>query len=317
LLAESADRASNRELLLSVRTRLDNGYSLSQSLAFVDVGVSARILALIKLGEKSGGLGRILELVAEELEAEIRMRAKVQSATVYPFALAGLSLIFIVGLLWFFIPRIVELTESLQAELPWLVRTILSVARTLLDPLILFIGLQALLGVGLLLKKWGEREVVRVRLDKFLLDLPVLGQLFLQLNTYQLCTSLATMLRCGSPLVQGLELATPTLGNRYLRNVVESCTDDIRYRGFSLSEALREKNIFPRSLDSFLACAEEAGTLEYVLDITKGYYSNRMEEIVEQAVPLMETAVLLLMGGVVGVITMALFLPVVRVISSL
>ena len=74
---------------------------------------------------------------------------------------------------------------------------------------------------------------------------------------------------------------------------------------------------FPRSLDSFLACAEEAGTLEYVLNITKVYYASRMEETIEQAVPLLETAVLLLMGGVVGVTTLALFMPVVKVISAL
>ena len=309
LLAESEEQASKKSALLAVRGRLDSGYPLSQALACENLGMSERLLALVKLGERSGGLGAILELVACELEAELKMRAKVQSATVYPLFLAVLSIIFV--------PRIVELTESLQTELPWIVATMLSIANTILDPLLLFLGLQGLLGVGLLLKKWGANQQFRIRLDHLLLDLPVLGGLLLQLNTYQFCSGLATMLRCGCPLVQGLELVTPTLGNHYLRSVVKDCIEDIQFRGLNLSDALHEKNVFPRSLDSFLACAEEAGTLEYVLDITKVYYASRMEETIEQAVPLLETAVLLLMGGVVGVTTLALFMPVVKVISAL
>ena len=222
LLAESSEDIVQKSTLESVRKNLDSGFTLSQSLSSADIGVSRRNLALIKLGEESGGLSDVLQTVSTELEEEMKMRSQVRAATIYPLSLALISLLSVVGLVWFFLPRMLELIESLDSELPWLLATLLWASKIVFDPLILFVLLQGILGLGLSWKKLRERPDHEVKRDRLLLEVPVLGQLLLELNTYHFCAGLAALLRCGCPMVQALELVGATLSNRHLENVLGS-----------------------------------------------------------------------------------------------
>lgn len=296
---------------------LMTGHSLSASMNQEKGVFSRRVVSLIHLGEEGGGLGDTLHIVADELESQEQTTEKIRAALYYPLSLALCSIAGVAGLLFFFLPRMVGFAASLNTELPAFVTSLFRLTSMLSNPWVSFALLQIFIAFLAALYLGSKTAAARRLLDQVLLSNPLTGELTLHLNCFQLASGLRALLLCGCPLATALKLLTPTLGNSVIRGRLRQAAMLIELEGSHLGEALERQGVFPNALVSLIACGEESGTLDGILDVAANFYRERLDERLEQMTALIEPAILLFLGITVGVITLLFFLPMVKVVAAL
>ena len=260
-------------------------------------------VGLVRAGERGGHLAEAVRRLAEHLERERALRAKLLSAMIYPLLLIGVGAAALTALLLFVIPRFVELLADAGTELPTSTRALLASASFLgrFWPLML-IGMVA--GAGALVA-WYRTPSGRLQAHTLLLRLPLIGALRARRATSQLARTLATLLAGGLPLVPSLEIAAETTGDAAVAADVHATREAVR-RGETFSAVLRRGRAFPYAFVRLSEVGEETGQLEVLLERAAGLMESELERRMERLVALLEPALILLFGLAVGFVTLSL-----------
>jgi general secretion pathway protein F len=311
-IALQSDSKAVRSTMLSIRASVMEGFRLADAMAQHGDVFSPLYRALVGAGELSGNLGAVLERLADHLEKSERLRAKVKAALIYPVVLAAVAAIVVAILMVFVVPKVVAQFDGMAQELPLITRALIAVS----DGLSRY-GIAGL--VGLVLAGAGcafalKREPVRYRLDRLLLDLPVIGKLLRGLHAARLARTLSTLIVGGSPLVEGLSAAKSTVSNLVLLEAVGRVSTAIK-EGSSFSSALRRTNIFPPMVVYMSAVGENTGKLDVMLTKAADHLENEFETFTSAAIALLEPLIVVAMGGIVAVIMLAILMPILQLNS--
>nr|WP_315025006.1 type II secretion system inner membrane protein GspF [Brevundimonas diminuta] len=305
-----ADRPNVRRVLEGVHAGVIEGRRLSDAMGQQGAAFPPLYRAMTAAGEQSGALQPILERLADGLEREEVVRGKVLTALVYPCVLAVVALGVIVAMMTYIVPKVVDQFDSMGQTLPLLTRLVIGLSDLMRDwGWLMALILAAVVGAGLIARR---REAVRLRLDAWVLRLPLVGRLTRDLHGARMARTLSTMIAAGLPVLEGLTITARTVSNRALRRATEQMAEAVR-EGGGLSAAMRRAEVFPPILVYMTASGESSGRLEPMLERAADYLEREFSNFTAVMLSLLEPAIIVVLGGIVAVIVLSILLPILQI----
>ena len=308
-LSRQAEREEVRRVLGTVHEGVVEGRRLAEAMGLEPKSFPPLYRAMVAAGESSGTLSSILERIAALLERQAQVRGKVLATLAYPLVLAAVAAFVVLALMIFVVPKVVEQFEDVGQQLPLLTRMVIGLSSFLSNwwwALLILIAVAILAGSRAL-----KEEGLRMKFDRLLLRLPLVGRLIRDLHAARLARTLSTMVASRLPLLEGLRLTTGTVHNRVLRAASADIAESIRTGG-SLSGALRRAGLFPPLLVYLAASGEASGKLDVMLERAADYLDREFDAFTTTALSLLEPAIIIVMGVIVALIVLSILLPILQ-----
>lgn len=314
LLKTRAGSANLRAVLTDVEEKIRNGVPLSE--AFEAQGLFPRIYtASLLAGEKSGALDDVLARFVTYLRRSVAVSRKLRGALAYPAFLLLAAVIMVAFLTLYIVPRMSDLFKSLAANrtLPTVTLAVLWVSNAIVNN-ILWLG-PLVIVIGLAVFAWLRTESGKLVLHKVLLKTPIAGQLIRNMATAQLTRSMSTLLSGGITVPDSWDISSQSINNLELRRRSQNVLPMIR-EGRSFTEALEMANWIPPLGLDMIGIGEKSGSLREMLDEVASFYDAEAEVRLEQFTTLLEPMILLVMAAIVVTILLAIYLPIIQMISA-
>jgi general secretion pathway protein F len=311
LLAVSRQSESPRthKMLVAIRSHVMEGYSLANSFAKFPSAFPSLYRATVAAGESAGHLDLVLNRLADFTEDQHLARSRIQQALVYPVILFVLTVAILAGLLGYVVPDIVEVFDDTGQELPALTRIIIS-----MSDFVAAYGLAVLVLIIAVVFAWRRVlliPAVKLTYDRRLLHLPIVAKLSRGINTSQFSSTLAILSSSGVPLVDALRIAGEVLSNSWLKQKVAEATVNVS-EGSTLNAALDHSGYFPPMMLHMIASGESSGELDGMLQKVAAYMQQDVEMLMGVLLSLFGPLMLIIMGGAVFTIVMAILLPIIN-----
>jgi type IV pilus assembly protein PilC len=294
-------------LLDRVADDVQKGDTLSTALARHPEAFDEVFVSLVNTGEISGTLDQILDQTATYLERAEELRLKVEAALRYPIFVLVFSMLVMLGMILWVIPRFSEIYARFKVPLPWPTLVLLTVSRTITHNL----AVTLLLAAAAVTAGWNaaRTEAGRLWIDRAKFALPVFGPLIRMYAITKFARTLGMLTSSGTQILYALKVLQPVPGNRVLEQGIEQVRSRVE-QGSSLSRAMTETGVFPEMLVQMTATGEETGQLDNMLKRTADFYEQRVSAAVQGLSSLVEPIAIVILGAIVGVMLIALYLPI-------
>lgn len=306
-LWEQEEPGEIKKALGRIRERLAEGANLAKALSLEPRLFSESYVAMVAAGEASGALDAVLERVALFLEEQRAIRSKITASLAYPTLMVLVGSAVMLFLLAFVIPKIVTIFEDNRAALPLITIALIKTSTFLRS--FWWACIAAVAGVVLLYRRLMKDEASRLRRDRVLLRIPVVGSLLRQLILSRFAKVLGLLLSSGVPVMRALEITAQVVVNRHYRAALTGVTAGLA-EGGTLSGALRTTGLFPPLLVHMVAVGEKGGELEEMLGKAGSAFEREFESSVSGLMALLEPLLVLAMGLAVGLVVVAVLLPI-------
>jgi general secretion pathway protein F len=309
LQAAAQQSRSNRikGMLLQVRSRVAEGHTLAYAMGEFPQVFNEMYRAMVNAGEHAGYLGPVLEQLADYTEQRQYTGQKLKMAMIYPFILVGVAVAVVVALMVFVVPELVGIFAHTSRELPLLTRGLIVASDFFRD-----YGLWLLLGLVLLvilLRRLLRNRQRRERWHRFLLKVPGLSRLVIALDTARFASTLSILMASGVPMLDALRIAGEVLTNLVLRADSQAVAERVQ-EGSSLHRALQQSGHFPPMMVHMVASGEASGELETMLERAASNQERELEMTLGTLMSLFEPLMVVMMGGMVLTIVLAILLPI-------
>jgi general secretion pathway protein F len=308
-VAQQSEKQHVRALVMGIRSRVLEGHSLASSLAQYPRSFNDLYRSTVAAGEQSGHLDAVLENLANYQERQFESRRDVEMAMLYPLVLTLLAFGIVAALMVYVVPDMVGVLENMGQELPLSTRFLIGASELTRDYwwLMGLIVVATVLGVRWLLAQPGAR----LAWDRQKLNLPLVSRISRAGNAARYANTLSILTGSGVPLVEAMNIAADVVSNRWLQRRLADATQRVS-EGSSLRVALESAGYFPPMLLHMVASGEASGELDNMLDKVARYQQAEVERIVTTLVRLFEPLMLVVMGGLVMFIVMAILLPILN-----
>lgn len=313
ILEEQTQSKALKDILKEVRTDVEKGSSLSQALARHPRAFNRLYIAMVRAGETGGVLDSVLLQLSDTIEKQVELKRKIKAAMTYPVAVLSLVLLIVTVMLLFVVPTFKNIYADLGGTLPLPTRMLLAISTVLKQwfPLIL-VGQIAFV---VLFKRWIETDKGRAAWDIFKLKVPIFGGLVHKTALTRFSQTLASLLRAGVPILESLEITSETVGNTVVSNCVKEMQDGVK-QGEPIAKRMAEHTkVFPPMVTQMLAVGEETGAVDTMLDKVGEFYEQEVEATVDALTSLLEPLLIMVLGGAVGGMVVALYMPMFNVIK--
>ncbi|HET9953083.1 MAG TPA: type II secretion system inner membrane protein GspF [Polyangiaceae bacterium] len=311
-IAALTDQVENEQLvrvLTTVRESLNEGTSFAKSLEQHPSVFPPLYVNMIAAGEASGTLEAVLERLADFMEGQAKLRGKVMSALAYPVLMAVVGSLMVGVLMVGVVPKVTSVFDNLGQTLPWYTRLLIFVSDTIAGFWWLILGS---LGLGIYaFQRWKRTPKGLLKWDAMRLRMPLFGRLTLLVAVARFSRTLATLLSSGVQLLPAMEIGRHVLENARLSTVVTEAIGSIR-GGESIAEPLKRSGAFPPMVTHMIAIGERSGQLEAMLENVSRAYETDVETRVSALTSLLEPLMIVLLGGVVGFIALAILMPLIQ-----
>ena len=308
-VSKQSENLKTKSMLLAVRSKVMEGFSMANSFAEYPRAFPSLYRATVAAGESAGHLDLVLNRLADFTEAQQASRSRVQQAMIYPVILFVLTLAILAGLLGYVVPDIVKVFADTGQELPALTRLIISISDLVKD-----YGLFVFIGIVVLIIAWQRALTIpsiRLNYDRRLLHLPIVAKMSRGMNTAQFASTLSILSSSGVPLVDAMKIAGQVLSNTWLQEKVGDATVKVS-EGSSLNAALEQSGYFPPMMLHMIASGESSGELDDMLSRVATSMQQDVEMLLGVLLSLFGPFMLLMMGGAVFTIVMAILLPIIN-----
>ncbi len=301
-------------VILKVREDVESGASLADAMKKHPKTFDALFSNMIAAGEAGGILDTILKRLATYIEKSVKLKGEVKSAMIYPVAVIVIAGIVVTAILWKVIPTFASLFSGLGAQLPMPTRFVIALSDYIVAYGWIVIIVMGLLGYAL--KSYYATKNGRHVIDAIMLKLPILGNILRKVAVARFCRTLSTLLASGVPILDGLDITARTAGNAIIEEAVQKTRTSIE-RGETISAPLRETGVFPSMVVQMINVGETTGALDAMLSKIADFYEEEVDTAVAGLLTLMEPVMIAVLGGVVGGIVIAMYLPIFDLISKL
>ena len=310
IMSEQVEKPELRSVLRQVKQDLEAGMSLSAACAKRPDVFPTLMVSMTRAGEAGGFLDVAMRQIADNFEAEVKLRQKIKAAMTYPVVVFILAILMLIGMLVFVVPVFESMFVGLGGELPLPTKVLVFLSSTMRFMLPVLIG-ATVVGVWLW-RKFGKTPRVRDVVDPLKLKLPVFGDLSAKLALARFARNLSTLLSSGVPVLQSLDIVGETTGSvvisRALRDVRESVS-----RGETVAGPLAQHAVFPPMVVQMIASGEETGAIDRMLAKIAQFYDEEVEATTEALTALIEPLMIAFLGGIVGSMIIALYMPIFKV----
>jgi type IV pilus assembly protein PilC len=314
LLKRRVTSPTFKSVLDDVYERVRSGTALSDAFAAHGALFPSVYTASLLAGERSGSLDAVLRRFVEYTKIIATVRRKTISALVYPAILVSLALILVGIIVLKVVPAFSDFYDSFHAELPLITRIIVRVSSVLRDQFLLIsLGLIVVV-VGFV--TWIRQPEQKTRFDRWILFVPMLGDVATKFSTSQMARTLATLLGGGLPLVNAIDIAARSIGNQFVARELEVVGARVR-EGESFAAALERRGVFPEVAVKMAEVGESTGALQDMLNTVADFYDEEISTNMERFVTLVEPTLLVMMGLVIAGLLLALYMPLFQLSSVL
>jgi type IV pilus assembly protein PilC len=311
ILSEQTENPTLQTAIKSLRDDVERGSSLSASMSKHPKIFNKLFVSMVRAGETGGQLDIVLQRVADNFEADYKLRQKVKSAMTYPIVVACIALILMSVMLIFIVPTFAKMFTDLGGELPLPTQVLMAVsskAKLLIPALIIF----SVAGFIAYKKLRAKNADFRLRADKLKLKIPIFGTLFLKVALSRFARTLGLLLKAGVPVLQALDIVSETTGNEVLTRAALDVKESVR-RGESMAAPLERHDVFPPMTVQMIAVGEDTGALDAMLDKVADFYDQEVESTTEQLTALIEPVMIAVLGAIVGGMIVALYMPMFKI----
>ncbi len=307
ILINQTQNLSLKKIIIQVKADIEAGLSFSDALAKHPKKFSPLVCNMIKAGEAGGVLDLILTRLATYMEETGDMKARIKAAMRYPLFVLIMAMGLVFALVSFILPQMEELfRESFQADLPALTQIFLDLSRLLREK---FYIIPSIVGIAALIYWLVKRSNKGgYWLDAVKLKFPVLGRLFHRLALSRFTRTLATLCNSGVPILESLDLTGKTAENKVIERAVGEAKDSLK-EGETIAVPLKRYSVFPPLVTSMISVGEETGSLDEMLNKVADFYDQEVQVIVDSLASLLEPLLMVFLGGTVGVVVLAMYLP--------
>jgi general secretion pathway protein F len=308
-LVDQVEKESLVRILTDVAENLKEGKAFADCLAVHSRVFPPLYVNMVAAGEASGTLEAVLERLADFMEGQARLKGKLISALAYPVLMTLIATVLVGALMVGVVPKVTSMFENMQQELPWYTALLIFVSDTLAAYWWLVFGT---IGLSIyLFRRWKATPAGRLVWDRFLLRVPIFGRLNLLVAVARFSRTLSTLLASGVALLPAMDIVKSVLENVQLESVVKTAIGSIR-EGESIAEPLRRSGYFPPMVTHMIAVGEKSGQLEQMLQNVSRAYEADVETRVTALTSLLEPLIIVVMGGMVAFIAMAIIMPLVQ-----
>lgn len=307
ILAEQTESKPLAKVLAQVRNDVETGVSFSIALGRHPQVFPPLMINMVKAGEVGGFLDQVLVSVAENFEAEVKLRGKIKSAMTYPVVVFVIAIVAVVGMLLFIVPVFAEMFASLGGELPGPTKFLVFLSGLLKWTIGPFAA--AVIGFSVWWAKHKNDYEVRNRVDPLKLKIPVFGKLFQKIAISRFTRNFGTMIHAGVPILQALDIVGETSGNLVIERATKAVQESVR-TGQSLAGPLADHAIFPTMVVQMMAVGEDTGALDTMLAKISDFYDQEVEATTEQLTSLIEPLMIVVLGSIIGGMIIALYMPI-------
>jgi type IV pilus assembly protein PilC len=314
ILARQTEQPMLKKAVGDVVYDVEAGNTLADALKQHPKVFSQLYTNMVSAGESGGLLDTILMRLATFLEKSEHLQRKVKSAMIYPGVVLSVAVIAIAILLLFVIPVFETVFASFNQILPLPTRIVIALSNFLQS--FWWVILLGMVGAGFMFKRWIGTRNGRLQFDRILLRMPVLGPLVRKAAIARFTRTLGTMLASGVTILDGLEITARTAGNRVIHDAVMESRTAIA-GGRSIAEPLKESEVFPPMVTQMIHVGEETGDLDGMLSKIADFYDDEVDVAVENLLKVLEPALIVILGTIVGGMIVAMYLPIFGLVNAI
>ena len=313
ILEEQTDDKYLAAIIRELRADVEGGLLLSQAMARHTKVFSRLYISMVEAGEAAGILDTVLDRVAFQIEKATQIQRRVKGAMIYPTMVTIFATLVLTGMLLFLVPIFVKIFGQLGGKLPTLTQYVVDMSNILKNDW--FIIFPVLIGSIFAFFRWKKSERGRKQWDRFKLKLPLkIGDVVLKVTMARFSRTLSTLVASGVDIIKALEITGQTAGNW----VIEEALGDVRQRvheGVPIAQPLIENPIFPPMVSQMVKIGEETGELEKMLGKIADFYEDEVDAAIQSLTSIVEPLMMILVGLMVGVIVIAMYLPMFKMLS--
>ena len=314
IIASQSNDKFFQATLREISEDIQSGSVLSKAIEKQGEKFPTMLSKMVAIGEETGDLAAIVERLANQYESDNRIRARVKGALTYPLVLLSVALIAAVFMLVKIVPQFAEIFNQLSTELPGLTKMLMSVSDFLTQKW--YLAIMIIPTVVILFIRFMRTPKAKRWLDTKKLTMKPIANPVQKMMSAQFARTLHTLVASGIPIVPALESTKQNINNVIVKEAIDEISLGIQ-KGKGLSEQMKNYPFFPNLLVSMISIGEASGNLEEMLSKTADYYDEELDAAIGQLMTMLEPIMILLVGGIIGVIVMALYAPMFGAISAL
>jgi type IV pilus assembly protein PilC len=308
-IAEQTDNVKFRNLLLTIKQDVEAGKQFSEALERHPKHFNPLYVNMVRASEMSGSFSNMLERIAAYLAQQLETRAMVIGAMIYPGVIASLAVVVTIFLLTFVLPKFAGVFAGKEAVMPWPTRMLMGVSGFMVDWWWAVSG--GLVGTLVAVFMFVRTDSGSRWLDGVKLTFPILKKMFRALYISRSLHAMGEMVNAGVPMLDTLKITGDISGNYHFRRMWRGVYSSVK-EGKKIVHPLQRTRLLPKSVVQMVGAGEESGKLGEVLDQVSAFYSKQLRDVIKTVTSMIEPLMIMMMGGVVGFIAMAIILPIFK-----
>jgi len=312
ILASQTEKPYFRQSIAAVMSDVEGGSTLGESMGKHPTIFSRLFVNMVEAGEAGGILDLILNRLAVYLEKADQLQRKIKSAMTYPTVVCVVATGATIFMLMFIIPTFARMFEDFGGKLPLPTQIVMMFSDFLRD--YWYVLVISAVGITIAFKRFYKTNVGKTKIDGLLLKIPVLGMVLRKGAVARFTRTLGTLISSGVPILNGLDITGKTSGNKVIEDAVMATRESIS-QGNTISDPLKKSGVFPPMVTSMIAVGEQTGALDEMLEKIANFYDDEVDTAVDALTAVIEPAMIVVMGGVVGGMLIAMYLPMFKLIN--
>jgi len=312
ILAEQSESRNLRAVTANVARNVQDGTTLAEALRKHPRTFDDLFTNMVEVGETGGILDVIFQRLAGYIEKAAALKRKVKGAMVYPASIVGVAFLVIVFMLTFVIPTFAAIFKDMGADLPVPTRIVIWLSEFVRSYILLIFA--AIGGAIFAMRSYYRTENGKATIDALLLRIPIFGPLIRKVAVARFTRTLGTLVQSGVPILEGLRITATTAGNKVVEKAVLQCRTSVT-AGKTLAEPLKLSGVFPPMVTQMISVGEQTGALDAMLSKIADFYDDEVNTAVNTLTSLLEPIMIVFLGGVVGGLVVAMYLPIFKLVT--
>jgi type IV pilus assembly protein PilC len=315
VLEDQIENKLLKETVGAVREDIESGLAFSEALVKHPKIFNPLYVAMVRAGETGGVLEESLDRVADQLEKDDALRRQVKAAMAYPIVVLSFALCVLIGLIAFIVPVFVGVFKDFGGDLPLITKITVRASHVVTGYWYILIAVAVAIVVGF--RKWRKSKTGRPQWDRLRLRIPFkIGNTVQKIALARWSRTFAALYSAGVPIMHAIEITGQTAGNAVLEKAMGDVIESVKSGG-SIAEPLKDAPIFPPMVAQMIAVGEETGNLDAMLTKVADFYEDEVAAAVKALTSILEPVMIILVGGIVGFIVVAMYMPMFKVYDAI
>ncbi|WP_413587232.1 type II secretion system F family protein [Bdellovibrio sp. HCB274] len=307
ILSEGLRPGPLRSAAGQVKTSIESGRRLADSMAQVPLVFDKLYVNMIQAGEEAGILDGILNRLALYMEKSEKLKSQVKGALVYPAVIMVVAFAVITGILVFILPKFMEFFNSAGKEPPALTQAVIALSNSMIHQWYLYVA--GVVGVPFAILQYYRTDEGRDTMDRLFFNVPVFGEVIQKSAIARLTRTLSTLLSSGVGLIEAIDISAKTAGNIVIEQALLRCKTSVT-EGRTFAAPLGKEKVFPEMVVQMISIGEQSGTMDIMLGKIADFYEDEVETAVKAMTSLLEPLMMVFLGGIIAILVIAMYLPI-------